>query len=60
MLGWSAAFFPPITRTGNDLLRPDHHGAHSPDEAVQIDTVGRCHQWLLMCLQALAEGEGKA
>jgi hypothetical protein len=26
---------------------------------VQIDTVGRCHQWLLMCLKALAEGEGK-
>ena len=39
---------------------PTITGAHSPDEAVQIDTVGRCHQWLLMCLQALAEGEGKA
>ena len=38
---------------------PTITGAHSPDEAVQIDTVGRCHQWLLMCLQALAEGEGK-
>ena len=39
---------------------PTITGAHSPDEAVQIDTVGRCHQWLLMCLQTLAEGEGKA
>jgi len=38
---------------------PTITGAHSPDEAVQIDTVGRCHQWLLMCLKALAEGEGK-
>lgn len=33
---------------------PTITGAHSPDEAVKIDTVGRCHQWLLACLRELA------
>ncbi len=37
---------------------PTITGAHSPDEAVRIDTVARCHQWLLMCLRALAEATG--
>ncbi|MDO5101894.1 MAG: aminoacyl-histidine dipeptidase [Lautropia sp.] len=33
---------------------PTITGAHSPDEAVKIETVGRCYVWLLQCLKALA------
>lgn len=35
---------------------PTITGAHSPDEAVQIETVARCHQWLQLALQKLAQG----
>ncbi|MDO4904288.1 MAG: aminoacyl-histidine dipeptidase [Lautropia sp.] len=38
---------------------PTITGAHSPDEAVRIDTVGRCQQWLQMCLQELAASGGR-
>lgn len=35
---------------------PTITGAHSPDEAVQIAAVARCHQWLRSSLAALAAG----
>lgn len=38
-------------------LGPTITGAHSPDEAVKIDTVGRCHAWLVTSLQALSRIE---
>ncbi|MDO4681198.1 MAG: aminoacyl-histidine dipeptidase [Lautropia sp.] len=34
---------------------PTITGAHSPDEAVKIDTVGRCYAWLVLSLEALAK-----
>lgn len=39
---------------------PTITGAHSPDEAVKIDTVGRCYAWLVMSLQALSKAEAQA
>ena len=34
---------------------PTITGAHSPDEAVKIDTVGRFYDWLKLCLRELAQ-----
>lgn len=36
---------------------PTITGAHSPDEAVKIDTVGRFYEWLTVCLRELAQGQ---
>ena len=37
---------------------PTITGAHSPDEAVKIDTVGRFYDWLKLCLRELAPEQG--